>query len=1243
MKNPNNLIEFLYKYSFEDLAKSFFVLNLWLPNVASPIKSQLLYVILEAISDNLSNENQIKTYKDFEDFSANVISLLPSYPIMEDYVPETDWGEIKYFFNDDCYKIFYGGDLSNTYDWYYKFEILHLSFDDFYRQNIKRSPFNEFEFCLSLQDKIINGIPQTFSENEPINSGDFEVPSEDFWLRAVSFSDSFEPSEIFGDKLIAKYTKVLDSSTSAQIPTEENFLSLAHAGKNCFYFFLKKEKKIFPVLPRKYFSVLFDTWGDLLNEFYLLLKEKNKYPELTISFEVSKFIEQRVNEKEIFSTVSIVKPNLQAHKTVFASAFISKDKLVLIHVLPSKVKDINYEEKLNELASEYLEIREILSTNPARIGLLRESKMVGFGSSEENSQLIEPLFITCFPFVNTSSNYTNVPEELIGERITLEQFLGIFDEIESLDEIVGYFEYKDSMRMSAPMLSDLDLFGSFKDSNSVLVRGAIDYNFIMIDPHWGSDFRYRSLKEFWDVFPESFSFGHPRSWLIIKDSVKENSLLLTSKIFFGYVHVLKICETTIFINSPVDRLDYADGRFTELLMDGLEDSFLHYEKLLENLPFAKNDGNIHILFFPNLLLLNEELNHLSHLSTDDSNWKMDITGLPKGKQGIRIVYNEISLRSLLENAQDRTLQIELLLDVVQQLNTVFGDDGFAEIKGKLEKEKIKKNRYRIFSIQKKISFPDLSRCVLPNIREYKLADKEIAAIANNNAITEGKYESEKAKEKIRILITGLLGKINQAIETFNLKSSIPKLISNIDSLTNEHEREEERIKNSLDQEVNYERDKKSGEGKLEFLHHHSCYRYLIEKFTQLQPQNDENLTDEKLAGLLALVDRIIHLYSVSDNLHYGIYPTVLTISSDFFVETEYSVDITEMQKQWSQEQASLRLGLIGNNNDRDLIEIDNKSYLTEIDQSFETDLGFSFRDLISVQKLLSSWTFFDSSLIEATYYKATEEQIIKMCEENIDDFEKSKASKILEFLTLDSKNLLLVEGSSVPTPDLPVWEHRKRTFRYGLRSLIKIENEFYWGAYSLERSGRTWFTTISNHKLPSDITVPNTTAILDKYHAIFTNILQEKIEEIVDRFTSFVETEIFPMNLGFCNEDVGDIDVFAFLKSKNILLNIESKVIDQVFCNKDLKRLSEKIFGRIKTSDGAFKEGYLQKVEKRADLLKSKGEEIVKKVWQQSADSLRIISIFVTPESYWWTKYPPIETDVHFIELRLLEDFLNSL
>lgn len=98
---------FLCAYSFEDQAKAFFIMNIWLPNIASPIKSQYLYVVLEEIFDKLPTESKIKSYKDFKIFSDQLLPLIPSFPMMEDYLPEGDWGEIKYFFRDKFFKIFY--------------------------------------------------------------------------------------------------------------------------------------------------------------------------------------------------------------------------------------------------------------------------------------------------------------------------------------------------------------------------------------------------------------------------------------------------------------------------------------------------------------------------------------------------------------------------------------------------------------------------------------------------------------------------------------------------------------------------------------------------------------------------------------------------------------------------------------------------------------------------------------------------------------------------------------------------------------------------------------------------------------------------------------------------------------------------------------------------------------------------------------------------------------------------------
>jgi len=41
---------------------------------------------------------------------------------------------------------------------------------------------------------------------------------------------------------------------------------------------------------------------------------------------------------------------------------------------------------------------------------------------------------------------------------------------------------------------------------------------ISIDPHWGTSLRYRTLKEFWELYPSIGYFDDPRSWKVFKDS-----------------------------------------------------------------------------------------------------------------------------------------------------------------------------------------------------------------------------------------------------------------------------------------------------------------------------------------------------------------------------------------------------------------------------------------------------------------------------------------------------------------------------------------------------------------------------------------------------------------------------------------------------------------------------------------------------------------------------------------------------
>jgi hypothetical protein len=66
-------------------------------------------------------------------------------------------------------------------------------------------------------------------------------------------------------------------------------------------------------------------------------------------------------------------------------------------------------------------------------------------------------------------------------------------------------------------------------------------------------------------------------------------------------------------------------------------------------------------------------------------------------------------------------------------------------------------------------------------------------------------------------------------------------------------------------------------------------------------------------------------------------------------------------------------------------------------------------------------------------------------------------------------------------------------------------------------------------------------------------------------------------------------------------------------------------------------------VEERATYLSIQGKLLSEKYWGILPNAQKVISIFVTQTSYWWTMHPPIKSDVYFVELELLEDFIKNL
>jgi len=690
------------EYSFDDWAKSLFVLNLWLPNIASGAKFQFLYTLLERSSTQLPSSNKIKTYEEFEQFAESLLELVPNFGLFEDYVPEPDWGEIRYFFRDRFFKIFYGGDLESSVDHYYAFEILHSGFDDYYRETLGSSALDDLEMCVSVQHAILDSIEQSPSDIDQISAGDIEIPRQEFWSRCIDFLDSYSPIDEFDSKMVLKFTNDLDTDAPTEMPKPGDFENRLHTGENCFYFFIKRGDRIYPVMPRRFLSVLFDTWGTNLKDHFPTIEKTVKHYELRIPTEFVRFVRERIRPENLFDFAYALYPDEKPHSMMFAIALAAQEKLLLFHVPISFLAPHRGGRQLgDELANHFAAAKELLSQAPLKLGLARLGKTVQLDPAEENVTL-SPLLIACIPTPTVSSEGFSVPNDFDGHVVRLTELVGIIDEVDDAEELGRFFNFKNELRkeggLISPFNSDLDLFGSFRDSHNVLVAGAINPTFIALDPHWGSNFRYKSLKEFWGVYPKDAFLENPRAWKVASVDSSGGAVVLESRTFFAYYRLIRVDKAELFIQTPAEYLTREQGGLTETFMDSLADSFAVYRENIENLAFASEPGSVLIIFFPmSLVAGNSRFEHLLHLVPTNELWKMDIKRLKSTQKGVRIVFNDTAVAERLIDATDRSLQVELFVDVLGELNQSVPDNDFAAVVEQLEIEKSKPNRFRRFA------------------------------------------------------------------------------------------------------------------------------------------------------------------------------------------------------------------------------------------------------------------------------------------------------------------------------------------------------------------------------------------------------------------------------------------------------------------------------------------------------------------------------------------------------------------
>ena len=427
------------QYSIEDVATSILISNLWLPNIASTVKHQLLTAIFATIKpERFPTKDQINTYNDFKSFLESLYNLLPSFPTLEDYIPQPDWGEIKFHCEGKNHKMFYGNELSNVYDYLILFQMLYDPYGNEYMGHAQRSPTDELRYCLILQEEVIEGITiQSDPEKLRIASGDLEIPPIEFWENAQSFFLDFRPEKIVPKPFIEKFCIKL-----GEYPKEalnfDTFGKKVFTGQLVPAFFIEHEHRFYPILPRRYSSILFDKWAEVFQEHSEKVEPDKKKYALRIGAQVHKYIKKRVMNEGIFPITSAVTKDDKPHETIFSTAFVSGDKLILIYLTEPSLSSKSIGQELEQITAKLNKVVELVKRQPTTLALHLDRQNVQF-RSKSNQDTLKPEVLVLIPQVSTDIQPFSIPENLPARVMFLESFLGIVDELDDNKTLADFF------------------------------------------------------------------------------------------------------------------------------------------------------------------------------------------------------------------------------------------------------------------------------------------------------------------------------------------------------------------------------------------------------------------------------------------------------------------------------------------------------------------------------------------------------------------------------------------------------------------------------------------------------------------------------------------------------------------------------------------------------------------------------------------------------------------------------------
>jgi hypothetical protein len=1201
------------QYAPADVAMAIGVSELWPANAGSHVKHAFAWCVFLDLPLEERGERQIASYADFKKFIEELYAAWPQFPSLEDFSPEADWGQTKVSLGGRFVPIFYGSTIERVPDFIEAFRITYADVPDALAQ---------MDQVITLQERIIEAIPQlTQASVVDAERGHIEPPPEDFWLACRRLlqdigqesADRHQRASTTLDVVVGGYKAPLTWST---------FGNAASTGDAVPFLGVNVKGAWLPISVRSAPGVVIDHWA----------KNKASGVSPRVHRRLGQFVFDRFGHT-LPGPVMLVLGGEICKELSISCVTSTPAGVYLICACDPALLDEHSAAATKVLAK-------------ARRAANIRFKIVGgpevlLSADGVNGPTADELRVILVPLLgDTSVGFLSVPSKPV-RLLPLADLVTIFDSLDGLEDLERYWAFCDDQRSALSPFSraPVDLFASFRDTDAVLVDGAIEPTMISLDPSWGTSWRFKVLAQFWSMAPCIFP-DRTCSWQLSEGTEGVVEMKSRGRKVLAYSTLVGGCTVQALLEVK-DDLAVEDGRVLDLFLQILADSSFRCRELLSKAPLFQLD---HVLFVckrsPGSTLVGDDIP-----STEFGEEARAVVVSAKGRlDKAAVMHLEVDVRTVaagLSAAIDGAFEVQCLAEAICKSHDALGLALPAGLKDQVLSAAGERARYTLRVVERRVDVPDHPLLVIPRMSDYKLARKQLAEVIRDLGLRPGRYALAEAKEKIDLARDRFRLHIEERLASINRLQLIRECIEQHDALLATERGRIERARHSLSHEVDYDRVEAVDEARKQYGTLARHYRYLLEKAVSSSTSGSGEVTPDVLRDLVGKVDWLMSLAGASDVLHNGIDVAGIVISDSFVPDVFYSDGSTDKDTQFAREYAKTRLGL--DENRKDVVEGASEALLAtyEFSSAFEADLGFNLSDLIASLSVLAHAQHHGFAKELALSYGASSQTLTQKLASEVKDLELARAARIVAFLTLSEIGVRTLVGRTTQEGDVPYWEHSKRVHRYAIRPLVRIGDELRWGAEAVSRCMFSWMSSVRDGYLPADFGWPNIEPAVRRVKADIEKRLEFRCEEIFRRHAPHVERGI-DFHKRFRGEgfdDVGDFDILAYWPQHNLLVGVECKYNQPTYTVKDGRRLRERIFGRSEED-----KGQIGKVLRRRAFVDKNRERMLELLKWPKATSVqeRYVELYVSRDTYYWMVHPPYPVPTQFVRISGLDSWLNT-